>query len=184
MYRKMLFSLIFVAGMQVSFAQSEKYFTRNAIIKFTSEAPLEKINSTNKVSNCILNTQTGDLAFKVVVKSFEFDKQGMYDHFNNTYLESDKFPNATFQGKITSPIDYKKEGKYEVTVEGKLTLHGITKEVKQKGVVEISAGKITATSKFNVKLSDYGIIVPNDYLKKISNSVDIDINAVMTPYVR
>ena len=103
---------------------------------------------------------------------------------NNDYLNSDKFPNATFEGKVTTPVDYKKNGKYNVTVDGKLTIHGVTKQVKQSGIIEVSAGKIVARSKFSILLSDYGVIVPNDYLKKISNTVDIDINAVMTPYVR
>ncbi|MBK9792310.1 MAG: YceI family protein [Sphingobacteriales bacterium] len=178
------FTIAFIFLLQVMFAQSEKYFTRNATVTFTSVAPVEKIISENKVSNCILNTQTGDLALKVVIKSFEFEKQAMADHFNNDYLNSDKFPNATFEGKITTPLDYKKNGKYNVTVDGKLTIHGVTKQVKQSGIIEVSAGKIIARSKFSILLSDYGVIVPNDYLKKISNTVDIDINAVMTPYVR
>ena len=170
--------------MQILFAQNTKYFTRNAVVSFASDAPIEKIHSSNKQANCILNTQTKNIALKIVMKNFEFEKQGMYDHFNDTYVESDKFPNATFEGKISTAIDYTKNGKYTVTVDGKLTIHGVAKAVKQTGTIEINTGKITAKSKFSIKLSDYGVIVKNDYIKKISNLVDIDINAVMTPYVR
>lgn len=184
MSKQTILTFTIICLLQTVFAQGEKYFTRNAAVTFTSVAPVEKIISSNKVANCILNTQTGDLALKVVVKSFEFDKQAMADHFNNDYLNSDKFPNATFDGKITTPVNYTKNGKYEVVVEGKLTIHGITKPVKQSGTIEVNASKITAKSKFTIKLSDYGIIVPNDYLKKISNTVDIEVNASMTPYVR
>lgn len=177
-------TLAFLLFLQLVFAQSDKYFTRNAIVKFTSVAPVENIVSTNKLSNCILNIQTGDLALKVVIKSFEFELQAMEDHFNKDYLNSDEFPNATFEGKIITPVNYLKNGKYDVVTEGKLTIHGVSKAVKQKGTMDINSGKITAKSKFSISLSDYGIKVPNDYVKKISNTVEIDINAVMTPYVR
>jgi hypothetical protein len=181
---KYTITLVSLLTLNVAFAQTEKYFTRNANITFTSEAPMEKIVSSNKSSNCIINTQTNDIAFKVVIKSFEFEKQAMQDHFNNDYLQSDKYPNATFEGKIITILDYKKNGKYDVITEGKLTIHGVSNPVKQSGIIEISNGKITLKSTFNIKLSDYGIKVPNDYLKKISNSVAIDINAVLAPYVR
>ena len=108
----------------------------------------------------------------------------MADHFNDDYLQSDKFPNATFEGKIANTIDYSKNGKYDISVDGKLTIHGVTKALKQKGTIEIKNGKITAKSTFSILLSDYGITVPNDYLKKISNTVELKIDAVMTPYVR
>lgn len=184
MKMKYAFTIFALLILHAAFGQTEKYFTRNASITFTSEAPMEKIVSYNKSSNCILSTQTNDIAFKVVIKSFEFEKQAMQDHFNNDYLQSDKFPNATFDGKINTVLDYKKNGKYDVVVDGKLTIHGVSNPVKQSGTIEISNGKIIVKSKFSIKLSDYGIKVPNDYLKKISNSVAIDINAVLAPYVR
>ncbi len=177
-------TITFLLLTQVLFAQAEKYFTRNATITFTSVAPIENIISSNKFSNCILNTQTGDLVLKAIIKSFEFENQAMLEHFNNDYLNSDKFPNAIFEGKIITPIDYKKNGTYDVVVKGNLTIHGITKAVKQLGIIKITNEKILATSKFSIQLSDYGVIVPNNYLKKISNTVDLDINATMTPYVR
>lgn len=184
MVKKISIVILFLSFMQIVFAQNPKYFTRNAVITFNSDAPIEKIHAENKLVNCILNTQTNDLAIKVVMKSFAFEKQAMQDHFNNDYVESDKFPNATFEGKISNAIDYTKNGKYTITVDGKLTIHGVTKTIKQTGTIEINTGKITAKSKFTIKLSDYGVIVPNDFVKKISNIVEIDINAVMTPYVR
>jgi hypothetical protein len=182
--KKVQFFVLMLFIMNTLFAQNNKYFTRNGSITFTSAAPMEKIISKNSQVNCILNTQTNDIAFKVVVKSFEFEKQAMADHFNNDYLQSDKFPNATFEGKITNTIDYTKNGKYDVTVDGKLTIHGVAKAMKQKGTIEIKDGKIVAKSKFTILLSDYGITVPNDYLKKISNTVELNIEAAMTPYVR
>lgn len=182
--KKLLIFITIVITLQQAEAQNGTYFTRNAIINFTSVAPVEKITSGNKQVNCILNTQTNDLAFKVIVKNFDFDKQGMYDHFNDDYLESNKFPNATFEGKIITPVNYSKNGKYAVVVEGKLTIHGVSNTVKENGTITVSSGKITAVSTFSINLSNYGIIVPNNYIKKISNKVDLNIAATMTPYVR
>jgi hypothetical protein len=182
--KKIKLLLIVFFAINTLFAQNNKYFTRNASITFTSAAAMEKIVSKNSQVNCILNTQTNDLALKVVIKSFEFEKQAMADHFYNDYLQSDKFPNATFEGKITNTIDYAKNGKYDIMVDGKLTIHGVTKPTKQKAIIEIKDGKITTKSSFSIQLSDFGITVPNDYLKKISNTVELKIDAVMTPYVR
>jgi polyisoprenoid-binding protein YceI len=181
---KITITAFLVFYLTILYAQSPKYFTRNAVVSFTSDAPIEKIEAVNKHVNCILNPQTNDLAFKIVIKSFDFEKQAMQDHFNNDYMNSDKFPNATFEGKIINVIDFSKNGKYNVTVDGKLTIHGVINAVKQTGIIEIKDGKIIAKSKFTIKLSDYKIIVPSDYVSKINNNVEIEINAAMTPYVR
>ena len=172
--------LMFIGS--ASFAQ--KFYTSSAVITFTSEAPMEKIVSNNKMVTCIVNTPTRDMAFKVIMKSFQFDRQGIYDHFNNDYTESDKFPNATFQGKIINEIDFSKNGTFRVTVEGQLIIHGVVKPIKETGTVEISEGKIMIKSIFNILLSDYGIRVPADFIKRISNTVQLNVNAVLTPYVR
>jgi len=180
--KKIIFSFFTLLSV-VTFAQT-KYFTRNGVISFDSDAPMEKIHGDNKQVNVILNPQTGEVAFKVVMKSFLFDKQAMTDHFNNDYLETDKIPNATFSGKIVDKIDYTKNGTYDVTVEGKLTIHGITHDVKQKGKLTIADGKITTKGTFNILLSDYGVKVPNNYVKKINNNVVIAVDATLTPYQR
>lgn len=173
--------LMFVFSVQ---AYAQKYYSSNATITFVSDAPIEKIESVNKQVTCLLNTATNDVAFKVIMKSFQFEKQGIYDHFNTDYVHSDKYPNANFQGKITNVIDYTKNGSYNVTVSGKLTIHGVTKEVSQNGTVVVANDKITLKSKFSILLSDYNVIVPNDFIKKISNKVEITVDAVLTPYNR
>jgi polyisoprenoid-binding protein YceI len=180
MKQKYFILLMFLAGS--TFAQ--KFYTSSAQITFTSEAPMEKIISPNKQVTCMLNTATKDLAFKVIMKSFEFERQGMYDHFNHEYLETDKFPNATFVAKITDNIDLTKNGVYSVTTEGTLTIHGRSKQIRQTGKIEVSDGKIILKSGFSILLSDFGVTVPNDYIKRISNSVQIMVNAVLSPYVR
>ena len=176
--------ILFLMFIAVFTVNAQKYYTNSGEITFTSEAPMEKIVSENKQVTAMINTATKDVAFKVLIKSFKFEKQGMYDHFNRDYTESDKYPNATFEGKITDATDLTKSGTYNVTVEGKLTIHGVTKPVKQSGTIDVAEGKITLKSTFNIQLSDYGIKVPSDFIKRISNTVQVNVNSVLTPYVR
>lgn len=179
--KQFIISLLMLAAFGISNAQ--KYYTSGATITFTSVAPAEKIVSDNKQVTCMVNTATGDIAFKVLMKSFRFEKQGMYDHFNSKYLETDKFPNATFEGKVTS-VDLSKKGTYTAVVNGTLTIHGIKKPVKQQGTIVVAEGKITIDSAFSILLPDFGVKVPTDYIKRISNTVQVAVNAVLTPYVR
>ena len=118
---------------------AQKYMTKNGNIKFYSETPIETIEATNNQVNSALDSQTGDLVFKVLIKSFNFEKALMQEHFNENYMESDKFPNSTFQGKVTnlSSIDFSKEGTYEAMIEGDLTIHGMTKKISEKGTFTV-----------------------------------------------
>jgi polyisoprenoid-binding protein YceI len=102
----------------------------------------------------------------------------MQEHFNENYVESDKFPNATFKGKVTNltEINFTKNGKYKAMVEGDLTIHGVTKKVKQTGTFEIKDGKILTNAKFSIAIKDYNIKIPNTVLKNIAENVDITVN--------
>jgi polyisoprenoid-binding protein YceI len=161
---------------------AQTYVTKNGMIRFYSEAPLEKIEAVNRQVNTALLVSTGDFVFKVLIKSFNFEKALMQEHFNENYLESDKYPEATFLGKITNikDINFTKEGIYPATVEGKLTIHGQTQLVKQNGTLEIKNGAVTAKSKFNILLSDYNISIPNTVVNKISKSIEVTVEVMMT----
>ena len=126
--------ITFLFGMYQASAQ--KYITKTGHIRFYSDAPLEKIEANNRQVNSALDAATGNFVFKVLMKSFEFEKALMQEHFNENYMESDKYPNSTFVGKVTnlSTIDFQRQGKYPAEVDGKLTLHGVTKQGKTKGM--------------------------------------------------
>jgi len=98
-------------------------------------------------------------------------------------MESDKFPNATLSAKIKniSEIDFAKDGNYPAVVEGKLTIHGVTKEVAEKGTITIKEGKVNAASTFNVKIADYGIKIPNTVVNNISETLQIKVDLNMEP---
>ncbi len=157
---------------------AQKYVTKNGNISFFSDAPTEKIQAINNQVNAALDTKTGDIVFKVLIKSFEFEKALMQEHFNENYLESDKFPTATFKGKLTNlnEINFNKNGRYIALVEGDLTIHGQTKKIKNSGVFEVKDGKIITNSKLNIALKDYEIKIPSAVVKNIAENIDITID--------
>lgn len=174
-----LFILLAFISLSTATAQ-RRFYTKTGSISFYSNAPMEKIEAHNKQVACIVNPEGGNIVFKVLIKSFEFKQALMQEHFNENYLESDKFPNANFEGKITSPIDFSKDGTYSVEVEGKMTIHGVTKEIKSKGTIIVKGGstELILDSKFNILLKDYNI--KNDKLESISENVEIVIHADLT----
>ena len=118
-----------------SFAQ-DKYFTKTGKIDFFSKASLEDIEAKNKTVTAVLDSKTGAVQFAVQMKGFEFEKQLMQQHFNENYVESDKFPRSEFKGSVTnnSAINYKKDGTYPARVKGKMTIHGVTNDVETTGI--------------------------------------------------
>ncbi len=171
--------LVLVIGLVSSKGYSQKYMTKNGFIKFYSETPIETIQADNRQVNSALDIQTGDFVFKILMKSFVFEKALMQEHFNENYVESDKFPNATFQGKVAgiSGIDLTREGIYEVTVEGDLTIHGVTRKITEKGTFTVKAGdKIHGASKFMVKPADYDIKIPSTVMKNIAETLEVTVD--------
>ena len=159
-------------------AYAQKYSTKNGKISFFSQTPVETIEAHNNQVNSALDITNGDFVFKVLIKGFEFERALMQEHFNENYLESDKYPNSTFRGKITNikDINFARDGKYSAVVEGDLTIHNVTKKVSVKGTIEVKAGEIQADAKFNVLLKDYDIKVPNTVINSISQSQEVTVS--------
>jgi polyisoprenoid-binding protein YceI len=112
------------------------------------------------------------------MKSFKFDRALMEEHFNENYAESDKFPKASFKGKITNlaAVDFKKSGTYNVDVEGDMTIHGVTKPQTAKGTIEVKGENLLAKAKFNISLKEYGIVIPDLVKDKILDSMEITVD--------
>ena len=179
-----MMKLIFIAiGLTfVSYtAHAQRFITKTGHIKFYSDSPLEKIEAHNRQVNAALDATTGDFVFRVLMKSFEFEKALMQEHYNENYVESDKFPNATFLGKVTNIKDVNtgKDGIYDALVEGKLTIHGVTQQVREKGTFELKGEKITGKTKFNILLGDYNIKIPGAVTNNISKSIEITVEVVL-----
>ena len=103
----------------------------------------EKIEGINRTVTCVVDTKTGNMQFAVLMKGFEFERALMEEHFNENYIESDKFPKAEFKGTIVDndKVNYAKDGTYTVKVKGKLTMHGETKDVETEGKLTIQSRK-------------------------------------------
>lgn len=165
-------------------AQTNKYFTRTAHIDFYSHTPMEDIKAENNQVSAILDITSGEFAFTCLIKSFEFPKALMQEHFNENYMESDKFPKSTFKGKIKdlSKVDFNKDGEYAVTVAGSLTIKDKTNEIEVPGTIIVKDGKITAKSKFKVRPEDYNVNIPALVKDKIAKEIDINVDAILELY--
>jgi hypothetical protein len=162
--------LVIILSVAATTGYGQKFITKIGYIKFYSETPMEKIEAHNRQLNSALDVATGDFVFKVLIKSFEFEKALMQEHFN--------FPDATFSGKITnlSSINFLKDGKYDAEIEGDLKIHGETKKVKEKGTFDVSGGKISGKSVFMIHLADYKIKIPNTVVNNISEDVQVTVD--------
>jgi len=161
----------------------QKYMTKNGFIGFYSHTPMEDIKAENNQVAAVLDAGTGEMVFQLLIKSFRFEKALMEEHFNENYMESEKFPKSTFKGKITnlSTVNFSKNGSYDVTVEGDLTLHNVTNKVNAKGTIEIIAGGINASSKFYIVPEDYKIEIPGVVREKISKNLEVTVSMKYTP---
>jgi hypothetical protein len=167
-----LLIIAFILTAKLVSAQTTIYQSKpgTSEISFFSKTSLEDIAATNKQATSVLNTATNEIAFFVPVKGFKFEKDLMETHFNEKYLETDKYPNASLKGKINEKIDYTKDGVYPVTVTSVITMHGVSKNSTEKGIITIKNGEITIHSVFNVVLVDYKIEVPKLVIKNVSYS--------------
>jgi len=179
MKKTILLSLIILAC-RTSFSQI--YIAKNCEISFFSSSPLEDIAAVNKACKPIINTSTNDVQMKITITAFQFEKPLMQEHFNEDYMESEKFPNAIYKGKINEKIDWTKDGEYKVTVTGKFNIHGVEKERTIDGVVKIKGDEINISSKFNIHIADHGIKVPSLYVQNIAEDVEVKLNATLEPY--
>jgi hypothetical protein len=171
---------VFIASFVIA---QDKYFTKSGSIHFISKGAIETIQADNKSVTCVLDSKSGAIQFAVLMKGFEFKKALMQEHFNENYVESDKFPRAEFRGQVVNngDINYTKDGVYNAHVKGKLTLHGETKDVEADGKITVKEGKLLTNSDFRIQINDYNIRIPTLVKENISNTVDINVNCALEP---
>lgn len=175
--KKIFLILLSVATISAIKAQDKVYATKSGIITFTATGGVEEIEAKNSQTICRLNSKTGQVGFLALVKGFKFDNSLMEDHFNENYMESTKFPKAEFKGTITNiaSIDFTKDGSYNASVTGDLTIHGTTKKIVEKGTITVKAGKVSLNSKFKIKVKDFGI--KGEYIgDKIASEVETTVS--------
>jgi polyisoprenoid-binding protein YceI len=158
-------------------ASAQKIYTKNGSISFFSKSSLENITADNNQVMSVLNLQTGELQYSVIIKSFRFKKALMEEHFNDNYLESNKYPKASFKGNISNfkNINLNKDGSFPIQVLGELTMHGISNKVSAQGSLVVKSGIPNLSGKLSVKLVDYKIEVPKLVKDNIAEVIEITV---------
>jgi len=172
-------SFIVLAACCLSQLKAQDVFmTRHGQISFFSKTPLENIDAVNNEVSSALNLQTGEIGFAVLIRSFHFERALMEEHFNENYMESDNIPKASFKGKIDNPaaVIISKDGSYNVTADGDLTIHGVTKKVSVPGTITVKGGQLELSSKFKIVPKDYNIKIPSLVADKIADAMNVSVD--------
>ncbi|TDB63718.1 YceI family protein [Arundinibacter roseus] len=164
--------------------QAQLYATSTGQTNFFSETPAENIRAVNTKTQVLLNTTTGEIAVRMNVRDFHFPNKLMEEHFNENYLESEKYPTSTFKGKITKLPDWTQNGTTDVRVDGTLLIHGKEQPRTLTGKISVQEKNITLTTDFEVALKDHQIDVPKIVFVKIAQVIDVKANYILTPYRR
>ena len=179
-YHFVLYSILLLSTLKTTQAQS-LFSTDNGKVSFKSEAPLELIQATSEELRGLIDPEKRTFAFTVKIATLEgFNSKLQQVHFNENYMESHKYPSATFSGKFIEPIDFKINGEHIVRAKGKLTIHGIEQERIIKGRILINGETIEIESSFIVLLEEHGIAIPKVVFNKISEEILVNINSKLT----
>lgn len=171
--KSILTALALVLGLSLS---AQEYVDKKGTVHFLSEATIENIEATTHAAGSAINTNTRRVVAKIPITSFTFKDKLMQEHFNENYLESDKYPYGVLNGTIAESIDFSKDGVYDVTVKGTFEIHGVKHDQEVRGKLTVKNGApVNATARFGIKLSDYKIKIPSLLGANISEGVNVDV---------
>ncbi|MGI8951580.1 MAG: YceI family protein [Chitinophagaceae bacterium] len=172
--KKILLLICFITAFLFK-SYSQLYMTRTGFIGFYSKTPLEDIKAENQQVYAVIDASKKNIAFTLLIKSFVFTKELMQEHFNENYAESDKFPKASFNGSYTGNVDLSKDGLYNITANGNLTFHGVTKNITEPATLEVKQGRLLGHSHFQLKPEDFNISIPSLVREKIASEMDVEV---------
>ncbi|HLK31019.1 MAG TPA: YceI family protein [Puia sp.] len=170
--------IIAIIGMIICCCQanSQMLTTRTGFIGFYSKTPLEDIKAENNQVYAAIDASKKNIAFTLLLKSFIFTKELMQEHFNENYVESDKYPKANFTGSFTGDFVPDKDGAYNVLVKGNLTMHNVTKAIEVPAMLEVKSGKVSGKSEFKLNPEDFNINIPYIVREKITKEIIVRVN--------
>ncbi len=171
-----ILGLVCMALLRPVIGYSQLYSTRNGFVGFYSKTALEDIKAENNQVYAIIDAGKQNLAFQLLLKGFTFPKELMQEHFNENYVESDKYPKASFSGNWTGDVQPTKDGVYKVTVKGNLTLHNTTKQIEAPATIEVKNGHLLGQTEFKVKPEDFNISIPSIVRDKIDKEISVKVN--------
>jgi polyisoprenoid-binding protein YceI len=163
-------------GPQNNFGQA--YMTKTGFVGFYSKTPFEDIQAENNQVYAVLDPASHHIALALLMKGFIFPKELMQEHFNENYVESDKYPKATFSGICTGDMDLEKEGIYQVVIKGDLMLHGVTNPIETTAQLEVKNDRILATAMFKLKPENFNISIPGIVRDKIAKEIQVKVDIV------
>ena len=175
--KKILYVLVLLS---FGLVHGQRFKTSESNIRFFSNAPLEDIEAVNDGATSIIDTEKMTMVIVIPIKSFDFQKELMEEHFNENYLESDKFPNAVFKGRLEGWDG--SDGSHTATAVGTLEMHGVTNDVTIEGQLEKQKKELSMSTVFNIKIADYDIDIPKAVFYKIAEEVEVTANFTYQPY--
>ena len=156
------------------------YFTRSGEVSFFSSTPIYDISAVNNQMTCVLDLETGSVSFRIPILGFNFPNGLMQEHFNENYMESDIYPNASFKGKINDWNKLKlSENPQEVILNGTMTIHGVSKQILEKGKISIKNNDVIGSSNFLITVADYNVKIPKLVRDKIAKTVSVDTELIL-----
>lgn len=177
--KKTITTFIILTCIGVSAFAQGKYFTRDGHVEFFSATPVENIEATNEKLTAVVDFDNGNFQFAALIKSFEFEKALMEEHFNENYMESNKFPKATFEGTVEDFVGIRDSGfppGVEMAARGKLTIHGVTMDVILPAIVTPNGDTYKIASEFTVKPADYNIEIPGAVRDNIAETIKVTVS--------
>ncbi len=157
------------------------YRAENGHVSFVSDAPLELIAAESDALRGLFDPSKGTFAFQVGTQTLTgFNSPLQQEHFYENYIEVEKYPNASFSGRIIEKVDLSVPGRLEVRAKGILDIHGVKKERIIKCMLDIGPDQFTATSRFMVSLDDHNITIPKLVYQKIAEEVAVSIEVTLT----
>ena len=176
MKKIILLFLMFSSGQLMA----QRYMTRNAEVYFLSDTDaLEVVEATNNQVGAVVDLSSNSIAFQIQIRAFKFKIALMEEHFNENYVESEKYPKATFKGTFTNlPTDLSKQ--HELLVEGVMDFHGVQKDIEVNVSLQFIEGELVGTSNFVLLCSDFGIKIPKIVSDKLANEIQVTVKADLT----
>lgn len=171
--------ILLFAFLSCSSAYAQKYVSDQSRIRFYSSAPVEDIEAINTQSQSAMDLSNGGFAFSVPSDQFEFKKSLMQKHFNENYMESEKYPKSTFTGKLQDWSVFM--GEREVVASGELTIHGVTKKVAIPARLNIQNDRLMVDGVFSIALDEYKIKIPKALFYNIADTVEVTVHFEYKP---
>lgn len=159
---------------------AQTYTSKDIRVSIFSSTPLEDIRALTDKSSGVVVGKTKEIIIQVPIKTLVFDKKLMQEHFNENYMESDKYPYAKFKGIIMQPIDFSKDGDYPVVVNGILSVHGIHQKRSLPGKISIQNGIMQIITEFKVACTDHHIKIPKLVFTKIAEEISIKVDGKLS----